>query len=49
VKLLEYFSRFLGGDYNKGKQLYVGIPPLHLDRIAFICLSDSGSDSHLLC
>jgi hypothetical protein len=38
VKRLEYFSRFYGGDYNKGKQLYVGLTPLHLHRLAFICL-----------
>jgi hypothetical protein len=38
VKWLEYFSRFLGGDYNKGKQVYLEIPPLHLDSQSFICL-----------
>jgi hypothetical protein len=38
VKRLEYISTFLGGDYNKGKQLYVEITPLHLHRLAFICL-----------
>jgi hypothetical protein len=38
VKQLEYFRRFFGGDYYKGKQLYVGITPLHLHRLALICL-----------